>query len=162
MSDPDPARRPNVPIAVDDVPWTQSSHGGRYGARWKHLSRATIGDAYRIGVVVEELPPGKQTCPAHWHTREEEHVLVLTGALTVRIGQARHVMKAGDYVAFPANVPDEHCLFNHTEETVRYVLVGNQDDADVCLYPDSNKVNVAALGEIYDRGARKAYYDGEE
>lgn len=162
MTDTELPPKSNKPLRTADVPEDGYNHADRFGARWRHLSRAAIGDDYLIGVVVEELDPGRQTWPAHWHTREEEHVLVLSGELTVRIGKERHVMRAGDYVAFPANVPEEHCLFNHGTEPVRYVLIGNRDGADVCIYPDSNKINVAALGEIYDRGARKAYFDGEE
>ena len=126
------------------------------------ISTATGPQPYKIGVAVEELPPGKQTCPAHYHLREEEHVYVLSGELTVRIGGERHIMGAGDYVRFPAGASDEHCLFNHTDAACTYLIIGDRDPDDVCVYPDSAKVSVRATGVIYDAGAPKEYWDGEE
>ena len=35
---------------------------------------------------MEVLPPGRQANPAHYHLLEEEHVFVLEGALTLRLG----------------------------------------------------------------------------
>jgi uncharacterized cupin superfamily protein len=123
-----------------------------------------LGDAYHVGVVLEELPPGKQSVPAHYHTQEEEHLYVLEGALTVRLGDERHEMKAGDYVCFPAGQQVGHCLINHTDKPCRYLIVGERNPNDVIVYPDSNKVLVRSLGrrEIYDRAAKRNYWDGEK
>src|SRR6187455_1385169 len=90
------------PIPSHDIPWTEWSEVPRFGLRYRHLSLATIGPDYYVGVAIEELPPGKQTAPAHYHVFEEEHVYILEGALTVRIGAASYQMKGGDYVCFPA------------------------------------------------------------
>src|SRR3546814_13819317 len=66
--------------------------------RSRHLSLAALGEAYHVGVAVEELAPGMQSSPAHWHVFEEEHLYVLEGSLTVRIGAGSYAMTAGDYV----------------------------------------------------------------
>lgn len=146
------------PIATADVEW--SSWGrGHIGSRSRHLSRL-FGD-YKVGVLIEELEPGKQSSPAHYHIHEEEHVLMLEGEATLRLGDQSYPLKQGDYVCFPAGQRAGHCLLNHGSTTCRYLVIGERDPNEVVVYPDSNKVKVRALDEIYDKGATKKYFDGE-
>jgi uncharacterized cupin superfamily protein len=152
---------PTAPIRSEDVPWTEFRHGDDFHIRYRHLTKSMGSQPYKIGVCIEELMPGKQNNPAHYHLREEEHLLILSGALTVRIGEAFHIMKSGDYVRFPAEAPHEHCLYNHTDEVCRYIIIGEKDPQDVTIYPDSNKISVTATGELYDKGDAKDYWDGE-
>ena len=122
-----------------------------------------MGKNYRVGVAIEELEPGRQSAPAHYHMLEEEHVYVLEGALTARIGAGEHEMKAGDYVCFPAGQKAGHCLINDGGATCRYVIVGERNPNEVVVYTDSRKVLVRSLGRraIFDLGATRGYWDGE-
>ena len=160
-SNTDPSAPPG-PIASSDVAWTEFSHGQRFALRYRHLTLAAVGENYRVGVAIEELPPGKQTCPFHYHMLEEEHVLVLDGECTLRLGEERNTMKAGDYVCFPAGRKVGHCLINETEAVCRYVIIGENNPNEVTVYPDSSKVQVRWLGERYDRARRLDYWDREE
>lgn len=148
------------PVASGSLAWTEFRHGEDFHIRYRHLSSAMGPQPYKIGVAIEELMPGKQNNPAHYHLREEEHLLILSGALTVRIGKSFHVMKEGDYVRFPAGAPHEHCLYNHTGEVCRYIIIGDNDPHEVAVYPDSGKVSVRGLGERYRRDPID-YWDGE-
>lgn len=152
------------PIATADIAWTEWSDVPRFGVRYKHLSAAALGDGYRVGVAVEELPPGKQSSPAHYHIFEEEHLFILDGALTVRIGDESYSMKAGDYVCFPAGQKAGHCLINEGEAACRYVIVGERNPRDVVVYTDSKKVLVRSLGRraLFDLAATRSYWDGEQ
>jgi uncharacterized cupin superfamily protein len=152
------------PISSADVPWTEWSDVPRFAVRYKHLTRAAMGERYQIGVAIEELAPGRQSSPAHYHIFEEEHVYILEGALTVRIGAQRHAMNAGDYVCFPAGQKAGHCLINESGAVCRYVIVGENNPNEVAVYTDSNKVLVRALGRrtILDLAARRSYWEGEE
>jgi len=152
------------PIASRDVAWMEWSDVPRFFGRARHLTRAAFGDEYHVGVAIEELPPGMQSAPAHWHVFEEEHVYVLEGALTLRLGAERHAMAAGDYACFPAGQQAGHCLINTGHAPCRYVIVGEHNPNEVAVYTDSNKVLVRALGRrtILDLGARRGYWDGED
>ena len=147
------------PVNVDDLEWQTYRESERIQLRFKAFesqdSRA------HLGVCIQELPPGASTAPAHYHAVEEEHVYVLTGELTVRLGNERHAMRAGSYVRFPAGVPREHCLSNDTDAPCQYFLIGERNRNEVVVYPDSNKVQVRSLGEIYPREPLD-YWDGEE
>ena len=154
---------PKPPISSADVAWEAWAQVPRMSIRYRHLTSAAIGDDYHVGVAIEELEPGKQTAPAHYHIFEEEHVYVLEGELTARIGAGSYRMKAGDYVCFPAGQVAGHCLMNTSNAVCRYVIVGENNPKEVAIYPDSNKVLVRALGRraIYDMGARLGYWDRE-
>ncbi|WP_374369186.1 cupin domain-containing protein [Dongia sp.] len=155
---------PVRPIASENVPWQVWSDPPNFAQRSRHLSRALLGDRYQIGVAIEELEPGKRSAPFHYHFFEEEHVFVLAGVVSLRLGAATYDMRAGDYVCFPAGQRAGHCLVNNSSETCRYLIVGERNPREVCVYPDSNKVMVRALARnaIFDMAATRNYWHGEE
>src|SRR5262245_23709443 len=155
------AAAPLKPIASDDVLWSEWSDVPRFAVRYKHLSLAALGESYHVGVALEELAPGKQSAPFHYHFLEEEHVYLIEGVLTVRIGPDTYEMKAGDYVCFPAGQRAGHCLINNTAAPCRYVIVGERNPNEVSVYPESNKVLPRQLGRLLDLDATRGYWDGE-
>ncbi len=154
---------PAKPLSSSEVAWEQWTPLPRFNIRYRPLTVAAVGRPYHVGVAIEELPAGMQSAPAHYHIFEEEHVYILEGSLTVRIGAATHEMKAGDYVCFPAGQKLGHCLINNSGATCRYVILGEHNPNEVAIYTDSNKVLVRALGRraLFDLGARRGYWDGE-
>ena len=151
---------PTKPISTGAMPWTELNDLTNFKMRSRHLSRGMGPENYKIGVAMEELLPGNQNNPAHFHMVEEEHVFILSGSLTVRVGKEFHVMNAGDYIRFPAASPHEHCLYNHTSEPCRYIVIGDNDPLDVCVYPDSNKVGVTVMRQRFMRD-HQDYWVGE-
>ena len=153
-----------TPFSSVDIPWRAWADVPLFDVRYKHLSIAALGHTYHIGVAIEELPPGMRTAPAHYHIFEEEHIYVLEGSPTLRLGDGRHAMKPGDYVCFPAGQKAGHCLINETGSPCRYVIVGEHDPNEVVIYTDSNKILVRSLGRraLFDLGATRGYWDGED
>ena len=161
MSDESPPEpKFTAPFRVKDVPWEQTSHGERFGTRWRAVG--AFGGASHIGVAVEELAPGKQSNPAHFHMLEEEQMWILEGRATLRLGDKTYEMSAGDYVVFPAGQIAGHCLINKSNSVCRFLIIGERNPNDVIVYPDSDKVRVRALDENYQRSARMDYWDGED
>lgn len=155
---------PIKPFSTLDMPWTERSDKPRFARRQRHLSLAAMGRDYRVGVAIQELPPGSRSAPAHYHIFEEEHVYILEGALTARIGADAYPMKAGDYVCFPAGQQAGHCLVNDSGAPCRYVVIGERNPREVIVYTDTGKVRVRALGDdaIFDVAARRTYWEGED
>jgi uncharacterized cupin superfamily protein len=156
---------PKAPISVDSLAWEPWSEGKRFGGRVKHMTMAVMGRDYHVGMLIEEVAPGRQSCPLHYHLLEEEQALILEGRGAVRLGDEMIEMKAGDYVCFPAGQRVGHCFINTGTEPFRYLMIGERNRNDVCIYPDSNKILVRALDseqDIFDMGATKNYYDGEK
>lgn len=158
------ATQPRPPISAENVAWEEFSEGARFAIRFRHLTSAAIGEQYHVGFAIEELGPGKQSVPAHYHMLEEEHVYILEGSLTLRLGEERHAMTVGDYACFPAGQRAGHCLINEGDKVCRYIIVGERNPNEVVVYTDTNKVLVRSLGrrEIYDRAATRGYWDGEK
>jgi hypothetical protein len=73
------------PFATDVVPWEEFAHGERFGVRFQQLGE--FGGGSHIGVCMEVLAAGKRTYPAHFHMLEEEHLMILEGTLTLRLGE---------------------------------------------------------------------------
>lgn len=164
MSTENEAAAPRPPISSENVPWETWGEGARFGSRFRHLTIAAVGETYHVGMQIEELSPGMQSSPAHYHMHEEEQVLILDGRMTLRLGEDTFEMKAGDYVCFPAGQKAGHCFVNNGDAVCRFLVIGEKNPNEVCVYTDSNKVLVRALGrrEIYDRAAMRDYWDGEK
>jgi uncharacterized cupin superfamily protein len=146
------------PFEIGRVPWQEFWHGERFGMRYQQLG--SFGGGSQISVSMEVLPPGRQANPAHYHLLEEEHVLVLEGTLTLRLGDRRFSLACGHYVCFPAGQKIGHALINETDEACRYLVFGNPQPHDVAVYPDSGRVSVKLTGEGYRQSATMDYWDG--
>jgi len=146
------------PFPITEVPWEEFSHGQRFGMRFQHLS--SYGGGTQIGIANEILAPGKQANPLHYHMLEEEHVFVLEGSLTVRLGEKTHVLSAGHYVCFPAGQKVGHALFNHTSQPCRYLIIGNTHPHEVAVFPETGRVDVKLMRQGYRGSATMDYWDG--
>jgi uncharacterized cupin superfamily protein len=154
--------KPRGPVSIESVAWTEWAQGVRFASRFKVLSD-TRKDGRKIGVSYEELAPGKQSAPFHYHLVEEEHIVALEGEATLRLGDERYALKAGDYVGFPAGQRAGHCLINESDEPFRFIMIGDRAENDVCVYPDSGKVMVAGFDRLIVRqGESLDYFDGEK
>jgi uncharacterized cupin superfamily protein len=147
------------PFSPDELPWEDDSHGERFAIRFRSLT--DFGGGSHVGVSLEELAPGKQACPAHYHMLEEEHVYVLAGELTVRLGEERYRLGPGDYVCFPAGQKVGHALLNDGDAPCRFLMIGERDPNEVVVYPDSGRVGVRLMGEGYRKSAKMEYWEGE-
>lgn len=147
------------PFATDAVPWEEHSHGARFGVRMKLLGE--FGGCAHVGVSIEELAPGKQTYPAHYHMLEEEHVYVTEGSMTLRLGGQYFALSAGMYVCFPAGQKAGHTLLNDSDAPCRYLIIGERNPNDVIVYTDSGRVGVRLTGEGYRKSATMDYWEGE-
>lgn len=50
---------------------------------------ATGTAACKLGASIDTVPPGKRSCPYHFHHAQEEMFVVLEGSGTLRVGRAR-------------------------------------------------------------------------
>jgi uncharacterized cupin superfamily protein len=154
--------KPRGPIAIEGVPWTEFSEGVRFALKFRVLSDTRGEDKRKIGISYEELPPKQQSVPFHYHLMEEEHIVALEGECTLRLGDERYTLKAGDYVGFPAGQRAGHCLINETDKPFRFIMIGDHAPNEVAVYPDSNKILIRGLdGAILRDENRLSYIDGE-
>jgi uncharacterized cupin superfamily protein len=146
------------PFPIAEVPWQEFTRGERFRMRFQVLS--DFGGGSQITVAMEVLDPGRQANQLHYHLLEEEHVLVLEGSMTVRLGERRHIVEAGHYVCFPAGQKVGHALINHTDTPCRYLVLGNPQKHDVVVFPETGRVSVKLAGESYRTTPTVGYWDG--
>lgn len=154
--------KPRGPVSIESLPAEEWSQGVRYGGRVTVLSDTNAGNR-KIGIAIEVLQPGKQSCPHHYHMVEEEHIVGLEGQATLRLGDERYPIKVGDYVAFPAGQRAGHCLVNEGDAPFKFMIIGDRAPNEVCVYPDSGKIKVSNLDRLVLRhGESLDYWDGEK
>ena len=77
------------------------THGGGTSAELKLAGEQSGGD----WAVVEWRVRAGEEPPFHTHTREDEALYVLEGAITAIVGDQRIDVEAGSYAALPKNLP---------------------------------------------------------
>lgn len=101
--------------------------------------RQRLGNAAGLtdfGVNLVEVAPGGQSSLRHWHSHEDEFVMVLSGELVLVTDAGDQVLRAGDCAGFAKNSGDGHCLVNRSDRPARYLEVGGRDPAaDTVVYP---------------------------
>ena len=119
-------------------------------------SRQALGDAgglTQFGVNLVELQPGAASSQRHWHSHEDEFVMVVSGELTLVSDEGETLMRAGDCAAFPAARPNGHQLVNRGWGTALFLAVGSRSKQDKASYPD--------IDLVYDGGTDSyAHRDG--
>jgi uncharacterized cupin superfamily protein len=145
----------DVAVAGDgDAPEGYRSRGARLGP--------DLGAA-RLGGTVYELDPGESICPYHWEGVEEEWLLVLTGAPTLRDPDGEHLLEPGDLVCFPRGPEGAHKITNRTPDVLRVLMLSSIPalEVSICVYPDSNKVSVWPPGLTLEMDDPVGYWHRE-
>jgi quercetin dioxygenase-like cupin family protein len=92
--------------------------------------------------------------PIHIHTREDETLYVLEGAITAYVGDQRIDVEAGSYAALPKDVP--HGLSVRGDEA-RLVMTLAPAGAEYFLVPrDDGDADPASFGIILQEAAQAA------
>ena len=104
--------------------------------------------AEKLSYSVTILQPGKKVCPFHNHRVNEEMFLILQGIGTLRFGNEEHPLKVHDIIACPPGGRDvAHQIVNTSDTELRYLCLSTCEEADICEYPDSNKVLTYLKGD---------------
>jgi uncharacterized cupin superfamily protein len=117
------------------------------------------------GISVYEIPPGQAICPYHYEVGEEEWLLVLEGAPTLRHPEGSEALRPWDVVCFPPGPGDAHKVSNEGGETARVLMFSNVVVPAATVYPDSDKVGIWTGDEETDvlvrRDSAVGYFEGE-
>lgn len=109
-------------------------------------TRRRLGDAGGLrdfGVNLMTLPPGGWSSQRHWHSHEDEFVVVLQGELTLVEDGGPVQLRAGECAAFPKGSGNGHHLVNASTEIAVYLEVGSRhpDDLTTCSDIDLKSAN---------------------
>jgi uncharacterized cupin superfamily protein len=146
---------------VRTVELTHFVRGSLYESRGARLSAGTA--AKKLAAGVDTLPPGKRSCPYHFHHAEEEMFIVLEGQGTLRVAGELLPITAGDVVFIPPGPEYPHHILNTSDAPLTYLSIGTNEPIEICEYPDSGKYLVGApnFHTIGHKGGELDYWDGE-
>ena len=131
------------------------------GYRNRALRLAPLLGARHLGATVYELGRGESICPYHYEVGNEEWLLVLAGAPTLRHPEGEDVLEPGDLVCFPDGPEGAHKLTNHGEQTARMIIISTMHEPCLAVYPDSGKLGVWPPGKLFFERDAVGYWDGE-
>jgi uncharacterized cupin superfamily protein len=135
-------------VNVDEVSEIEHMVGERWGGAYKPLTPSMQPKGGTLGVNQSRLPPGRTTCPFHYHQLEDEAFFVLGGRGVLRYGDDVRALRAGDCVSCPAGTKVGHQIANPFDEDLVYLAIGPNHPNEVCVYPDNGKVMVRGLGRV--------------
>jgi uncharacterized cupin superfamily protein len=144
------------PASVE--PRRGSGYPGHLRDAFATREKRVLGDPLGLtnfGVNLVHLPPGSGSALRHWHTSEDEFVMVLEGELTLVTTAGETILGPGMAAGFPAGKADGHCLVNRSGRDAVYLEVGDRRAGDEVTYPD---VDLTAIWR--DGGRRFVHKDG--
>ena len=108
---------------------------------------AAAGNLTQFGANLVTLAPGAWSSQRHWHSIEDELVVMLTGALVLVEDGGETEMHPGDIATFKAGAPNGHHLQNRSAAPATFVAIGtDRPDSDECHYPDIDMFWSGAAG----------------
>ncbi|MBC8117071.1 MAG: cupin domain-containing protein [Candidatus Saccharimonas sp.] len=122
------------------------------------MSRVRIGDVEpanqprqearpQFGANLVTLAPGAWSSQRHWHSAEDELVVMLSGTLVLVENGGETDLHPGDIATFAAGVADGHHLQNRSAAAARFLAIGtDRPDVDECHYPDVDMFWSGATG----------------
>jgi uncharacterized cupin superfamily protein len=118
-----------------------------------------------LNVRLYEARPGQALCPYHYEY-EEEWLLVIDGAPTLRDPDGEHQLKRGDLICFRVGPEGAHQVINRADGPAHVMMWSSAREPAIAVYPDSDKIAVYApnkddTGMVRRRDASVDYWDGE-
>jgi len=161
----------DIRINMDELEFEARGNGETFG-----MERAEVGrriGATKLGYGVVVIKPTKRGWPYHSHFINEEMFFILEGEGTLRHAGEEYPVRAGDFIASPADPEQPHQIINTSEADLKYLCVSTEEQPEICRYPDSDKFGVyngdfrkkddpEAFFHLGRPSQALSYWDGEE
>jgi len=132
-------------VNIDEVKLEHSANGETFESNSVRIG--PLVGSKDLGYSYDIVPPGKRSCPFHSHRGEEEMFFIVKGRGLLRYGNESRPIRAGDLICCPTGGPETaHQIVNDSDADLAYLSISTMLPAEVCEYPDSNKIGVFATG----------------
>lgn len=132
-------------LDLEAIPQTNATgyppeFAGEVEGRW-YRRLAPIAGLTRMGASHVTLKPGAFSSQRHWHSHEDELVVILAGEAVLIENAGETVVRPGDVLAWAAGVEDGHRLHNRSHADCVFIAVSAGDKSkDHGEYPDIDMV----------------------
>jgi uncharacterized cupin superfamily protein len=120
---------PDFDVTSDQAPYV-----------WQRALVGRAAGSERLGASLFVLPPGGTTFPLHAHLHNEELLIVVAGAPTLRTLDGEQTLAPGEVVAFPAGREGAHQLRNDSDQPVSLLIVSTMVAPEINLFPDTDEI----------------------
>lgn len=138
---------------IESTPEIKHVHQFNERAIRHTVSLSDIAGLTKFGLHLVRVEPGDETTQHHYHEESDEFIYVLSGQLSLRYGEERYQLAAGDFVGFPAHGA-AHSMINDSDMDAVYLMGGSRPPIDICNYPDINR-------KMYTIHGKKEFVDLE-
>ncbi|MDN0082739.1 cupin domain-containing protein [Crenobacter sp. SG2305] len=121
----------------NDAPREHEQREPLYETHWARLGTGTA--AQKLGIGIDTVPPGKRSCPYHFHHAQEEMFIVLEGNGALRVAGELLPLRAGDVVFIPPGPDYPHQIINDSDAPLTYLSISTKEQPELVEYPDSGK-----------------------
>ncbi|MDE2355217.1 MAG: cupin domain-containing protein [Alphaproteobacteria bacterium] len=150
-------------LDLSTIPQRQGSgYPKPFDAPCAQRTRQRLGNAGGLsdfGVNLMRLPPGGWSSQRHWHSHEDEFVLVLQGELVLVEDEGETRLVAGEAAAFPKGSGNGHHLINRSAMDGVYLEVGSRHPGDLTTCSDIDMMSAHADGRFVHKDGTP-YPDG--
>jgi uncharacterized cupin superfamily protein len=113
-----------------------------------------------LGYSYDVVQPGKRSCPYHSHRGEEEMFLIVRGTARLRYGDETRSIGGGVVICCPTGGPETaHQIINDSDAELAYLSISTMMPAEICEYPDSDKVGAFAKSGVRHMTRREHHLD---
>lgn len=124
-------------VAADAAARTKpSNYPEPFASRMAGREKKPLGDLFglsQFGVNLTTLKPGAVSALHHQHSRQDEWVFVLSGEVTLHVGNDSYVMHEGMCTGFRAGEVSHH-IENHSSSDATIIEVGSRAGGDEVSY----------------------------
>ncbi|MDA5194661.1 cupin domain-containing protein [Govanella unica] len=124
--------------------WTKREHDATYRSQRKSLTPKGVGFTPKLGLSLYRLAPGKRAFPAHYHTANDEAILILDGSGSLRWGDNSIPLAQGDYIHLAAASGIAHQVINDSDSPLNYLCFSTMIEPEITIYPESDKIGITA------------------
>lgn len=117
------------------------------GRSWTAVAEA--GGLSQFGANLVTLAPGAWSSQRHWHSAEDEMMVMISGEAVLVEDDGETPMRPGDIATFKAGFANGHHLINRSAAPAVFLAIGTDRPVeDVCHYPDIDQYWSDATGYI--------------
>ncbi|NKB26163.1 MAG: cupin domain-containing protein [Rhodobacteraceae bacterium] len=108
------------------------------GRSFKGLAEAA--GLTQFGANMVMLAPGGIASQRHWHEKEDEFLIMVSGELVLVEDDGETLMRPGECAAWKAGVANGHHMVNRSDAEASFLVIGTDFTDEVCWYSDIDMV----------------------
>ena len=87
-----------------------------------------------IHISLEILEKDRRMSKPHYHTKKEEFFYIISGTVSVMVGESESVISEGECIGFSPQKEEFHYIVNKSDLLAKILVVSTKDKMDKIIY----------------------------